>query len=558
MRTSDDRISELSDMLLAEGELSETEATELREALGNSATAREIYLRRCELHLALGEFAEFGIFSNLVSASGELPLPTAIQKGYTEPEPAPARESRPPKKRPVVDPDWRYSKPEFWKGIAALLVVGTGLIWILNRLEQEPMAVLPSVEKTDEPERIAISPRVPAPDGPSQPSPETGEQLVASPGPTIDKVVEFEKNSVVEPLPEQATKIPTDPLPQTERLVGPAIGVLVAEGGTWDPLGDFNAGYHKVESGATLEARLDSGVRLKVVGPSSFTIEPSGMELSLETGKMSAEVFPSASGFKVLANGTSFVDHGTRFAVAANMTGISAAHVYDGEVSVNPPGQPAVDLSTGESLQVNGTQVKRIDFEPKLFAPKPVWTGGIEWYSKTISILTEAPRNLRDSDLPDDQPVILEEQKRISTNRTIVVNQFQDGRLTVNSEKLKVPNGVKLSSYLVQYKNSGSWDRCNGKVRFDGPVIGIIANSDLLDDTDRQFGLKRTNYPTGYKRGAIKEFGLISSKLGEPEWLLEWRAKGNDSIILLQDGRTIQFDLTTNTLDHFRILVAAD
>jgi ferric-dicitrate binding protein FerR (iron transport regulator) len=428
----------------------------------------------------------------------ELPPPTALKAQPQLPKlPLIQRSAVPSRNRAL----------EFGKSVlrlAAVLVVGAAGVWIVLEFQEHrtgPDSYPPLVrsEKGSEPDAV---------------TPAEG------------------------PLPESGTKSLVDPA--VPMVVLGSVSEVEEVNGLWEPGVDITAGEHFLETG-TMEFRLKSGVRVLVVGPTRFAAL-SGDHLRLISGRLSAEVPSPAVGFQVDANTVKVIDHGTRFGVTANTKGDTAVHVYEGSVAAGTGGvgkEPLL-LNTGDTVRLN-LQTGGMDsvaFEANLFAPKPAWKGGIEWHSRGVEVLESAPREVEEHSFPPDRIVVFRERAGEVLNRDLPVNLDQPGkaRLRQGDERAVIPMGRKISSYFLH--KSGIVDGSSPvvQVRFDSPVLGIIFDNDILEETDRLLGSRRTDYPSDKLRGTEK----------------------GDRVTWNEDGRTIGFHVTGDWIDQIRIIVAED
>jgi len=83
--------------------------------------------------------------------------------------------------------------------------------------------------------------------------------------------------------------------------------------------------------------RLSTGVELTVLGPAKLTVQ-TGMQVSLEQGRLLARVPHWATGFTVLTRELEIYDLGTVFGVSADDEG-SETFVFKGNIQVNEAGE---------------------------------------------------------------------------------------------------------------------------------------------------------------------------------------------------------------------------
>jgi len=102
------------------------------------------------------------------------------------------------------------------------------------------------------------------------------------------------------------------------------------------------------------DVQLDSGVRLRIVGPAAWRIRNDN-EIEFLQGEMTAYVPERGIGFIAHAAGAKLIDLGTEFGLAVAGNEAAEAHVYRGEVSVELEAGAAADqpirLSNNEALR---------------------------------------------------------------------------------------------------------------------------------------------------------------------------------------------------------------
>ena len=110
-------------------------------------------------------------------------------------------------------------------------------------------------------------------------------------------------------------------------------------------------GRYHVKEGFT-KLKFKSGATVIIEGPADFRII-NDMNLFLESGKVVADVPPSAHGFRIDTPTSNTIDLGTRFAVAADKKGKTEIHVIEGLVkSKSLKNTDFTELRKDEALQV--------------------------------------------------------------------------------------------------------------------------------------------------------------------------------------------------------------
>ena len=105
--------------------------------------------------------------------------------------------------------------------------------------------------------------------------------------------------------------------------------------------------------------------------------------------------------------------------------------------------------------------------------------------------------------------------------------------------------GTAIESYYLQFDKVGetaAFATANGSVTFNREILGLIVFNDGLDATDSILGSSATLYPT-----ASPNRGIIAEQ------------RGNDSLTLTADRKTLQFTLeTANRVDSLRIITVPE
>lgn len=139
------------------------------------------------------------------------------------------------------------------------------------------------------------------------------------------------------------------PRPAKHARVVTASADLVAESWTADTL----LPPHPVQlTTGTLNLHMASGVDVLLYAPCTFHVTGPN-QLTLAHGKLSADVPPDATGFRVLTPNGDVIDHGTRIGVAVS-TDHTELHVIDGRAEVIlPSGGSSAMVELGHAVRVH-------------------------------------------------------------------------------------------------------------------------------------------------------------------------------------------------------------
>ena len=138
--------------------------------------------------------------------------------------------------------------------------------------------------------------------------------------------------------------------------------------GNWKHGDPLRRGPLKLEHGVA-EIRFSKGARVVIEAPADFELTGNN-GLKLQSGRLSANVPPSAHGFTVTANGFSVVDYGTEFGVAVSNVSdgspTSEVHVFKGDVVLRAGGER--HLKKNDAVRIGAGSVESIPDRPDQFS----------------------------------------------------------------------------------------------------------------------------------------------------------------------------------------------
>jgi hypothetical protein len=140
-----------------------------------------------------------------------------------------------------------------------------------------------------------------------------------------------------------------------------AMATVVYDVGTEELIrgAELNRENYSLQYGS-VELVTARGVRIVIEAPAEFQFE-SAQRLRLRSGRLSADVPPSAKGFTVITPAGDAVDLGTRFGVDVATSGAAEIHVFQGEVIAKASGnEHKQSLRGGDALTMDeGTSTTR-------------------------------------------------------------------------------------------------------------------------------------------------------------------------------------------------------
>lgn len=123
-------------------------------------------------------------------------------------------------------------------------------------------------------------------------------------------------------------------------VTGPLVATL-EEGYNlkWDrnwrgqPNSPMSAGHWRLLQGVA-QIRVGQAARVLVQGPCEFHLD-NAQQMTLDWGKLTAQMLPGSGHFTVVAGAARVVDRGTEFGVLAQPFGLNEIHVFDGKVEIS-------------------------------------------------------------------------------------------------------------------------------------------------------------------------------------------------------------------------------
>jgi len=347
----------------------------------------------------------------------------------------------------------------------------------------------------------------------------------------------------------------------TPGVEGPApIARLVkADGCKWADGQAAMAEDCELEIGSVLEL-LDGvasieyadGVRVSLEGPAKFEVTSSGTG-TLHTGQLSATVPKEAIGFTIHTPALMVVDLGTQFGVRVDDATQTEVHVFQGEVETQTQGAPSVPK---ESQLLTTTQAARFNSDGRLvdwiepdydgFAGVERHAPGVLSTSRAVRWLPRPPASLEAGKMQSNSSVfLLLERRGVVPQRDLEITSVQrkGTQAHFSTEWNTLPAGTRVDSYLLHFDPSLSPQSGSGEIRFERPILGIIARGDQLTASDDLLGIPGIKY----ERSDVLCRGLDDGTEDHPPDVLNYLHSA--------DRLKVTFGVQTGTLDQMRILV---
>ena len=144
----------------------------------------------------------------------------------------------------------------------------------------------------------------------------------------------------------------------------------------------------------------------------------------------------------------------------------------------------------------------------------------------------------------DTSGILFQEKSAFSPAGVVPVNNLgsidgvYDGADDISLTMIDVGT---VNSFLFHFDQIVGSPRYQGSVQFSNPIVGIIVSTAALNDTDDDFGLPGTAYPTGgtFRRGLdFNDFTVVDS-------------------FTISGGDTLDFSVrSSNAIDQIRVLTS--
>ena len=320
---------------------------------------------------------------------------------------------------------------------------------------------------------------------------------------------------------------------------------------TWGTDTAFEVGDRLVAGRVSIAAgivrlQFDDGVNVTLQGPAELDLVSSG-HTTLHKGLLTAAVPAGAEGFRVDTPMAEVVDLGTAFGVQLDEHGQANVAVFDGEVEVSPRGSRSKRLlREGESLLVSAQEhMATIDFDVSPY--EKVWpvSSGIVSSTGAFEFAPPWPRPLKRIE-SDSHIFVVPEGYSQQLVDPVAVDIVQPGTYSTVDQLVdeQLSPGTVIKSYLLQFNPVNAekrrmFDRLEGTITFDQPILGLIVRREALRATDNVFANQRWPGPQPFR-----ELELNGLPIG-------------DHITLSDDGRTVTLNLVARgrLSDHVRVIV---
>jgi hypothetical protein len=298
-----------------------------------------------------------------------------------------------------------------------------------------------------------------------------------------------------------------------------------------------------------------------VEGPAELEVFDEDRVL-LHKGLVTATIPESAVGFVVDTVAAHVVDLGTSFGVSVSDNGQTEVCVFDGEVEVSLPRVAGAEEVThlvreGESISasvyssaLNPASSKLYENKILLFENALPVNYGVLQTTGSMRFVSPGP-DFHPGNFKDNEHIVVFPEKRgFLSNESIRVDMIDPGEYEKShyDEKPTLVPRRAMTSYLLQLDAYPEGENPNrrrsviGQITFANPIVGVITEDRLLNQSEVVFGIPGADYP--------------SARTIEPRPEGDER-KGFDKLILTADRHSLILELRENPghLDQVRVLV---
>ena len=339
--------------------------------------------------------------------------------------------------------------------------------------------------------------------------------------------------------------------------VAHVIGAYRADGVTYKTGETVEPGILSLSRGL-LRLDFSNGARVTVQGPAELEVFDQDRVL-LHKGLVTATIPESAVGFVVDTVAAHVVDLGTSFGVSVSENGQTEVCVFDGEVEVSLPREAGLEevshlVREGESIsaRVNSSVIDSVSYETSQFENALPVNYGVLQTTGSMRFVSPGPDFHPGNYKDNEHIVVFPEKKGFLSNERIRVDMIDPGEYEKSHYEEKptlVPHRA-MTSYLLQLDAYPEGENPNrrrsviGQITFAKPIVGVITEDRLLNESEVVFGIPGADYP--------------SARTIEPRPEGDER-KGFDKLILTADRHSLILELRENPghLDQVRVLVEA-
>jgi ferric-dicitrate binding protein FerR (iron transport regulator) len=307
-----------------------------------------------------------------------------------------------------------------------------------------------------------------------------------------------------------------------------------------------------------VELQFESGARLTVQGPAKAIFE-SPRSINLLAGRVLGQVPPEAIGFTVRIPSGLVEDLGTEFAIEVSDVQSTVSVLHGAVVSrlTTPTGVQSQRVDRDQNVRIDpvAATLSRFDGRPARLQEIEAFHSGIAQLSGLATYLRGAMPPPQNPSPKAGSVTIGRERQRIALQRVPASqNAFhQSGKPQVAFECDLAPavddaaprSEVIVDSFLLRLDPQLVSGQVKGTVTFRRPILGVLANSGNLKQTDAVFASPQV------AAGWESQSPVFQKLRGGDE--------PADAVSLGADGHSLSFGLqSTQAFDELRVLVESD
>ncbi|MEM6505032.1 MAG: FecR family protein [Planctomycetota bacterium] len=362
-------------------------------------------------------------------------------------------------------------------------------------------------------------------------------------------------------------ELPESPKPKTELPTPKRIVATLTDerDAVWDrrPGDDLYAGQRFTLTQGVAELTTSRGAVAVLQAPATVELIDDDNAIRLHTGRLVGLCETDAShGFTVHTPHLAVTDLGTRFGVDASDSRLTSVIVFEGEVRVTPTkGQAGLlipqRLVAGQSLTGSASALVVTNYEPQAYNAlldiddlRPRTEGGpVVWKGML-------PLDMRSDQQEGDALQVYLERRAVVLKEVTTIDMMAGDAWPPERGfgKASVPSGTAVDVYLLHMDRVPSPHNIRTRpikcvIRFDRPIVGVIAAESTLRQTDAFLSVP----------------GALHSSVVDPEDAdnpagglagLEFDTKYADSAVVSDDGMSLELQLFAPiAVDQIRVLV---
>lgn len=290
-----------------------------------------------------------------------------------------------------------------------------------------------------------------------------------------------------------------------------------------------------------IKINFRSGAKLALEGPAELQIlGPNSARLS--NGVATVRVPGEIKGFVLVTPHERVTDLGTSFGVDVSQDGGTSISVFEGEVELTNRQR----LAGGQTVAVepNGQSTREIPYAIDPFLDTWQVSFGIEELVGNVRVASPMERHAPGQATDNDSLLLFPEREGVVLSSGYRVDAYEPGtyRRPFRKRVVQLMQDIRVDSFLLQFNPRRDGDplearQFQGQLHFDRPIVGLIMQKELLDDSDRLLALPEIDFGSTFRRGL----------------------NVNDVVTLSEDRHVLKVGFNvTNGVDQIRVLLASD